>query len=67
MPIGAMGVALCFSAASINTTKTSCIVRNISIKRPWTIDVSLLRVVVAKIGPGERPETTPAAAIAPRI
>ena len=34
MPTGAMNVALVFSAASINTVKTSSAVKNISMKSP---------------------------------
>ena len=34
MPIGAMKVPLCFSAANMKIAKTNSAVRNISIKRP---------------------------------
>ena len=36
MPMGAMYVALCFSAANMKMVKTSCAVRNISMKTPCT-------------------------------
>lgn len=46
MPIGARKVSLDFSTASIRTTKTRIEVRNISMKRPWAIDVPAARVVL---------------------
>lgn len=62
MPIGARKVSLDFSTASIRITKTSCAVRNISMKRPWATDVADDRMVVTfTIGPGNMASTSPAA------
>lgn len=63
-----MKVTLLFSAASMSTVKQSRDVRNISIKRPLTMDVladnEVLTVPMAK---GKRPLTTALAAMPPRI
>jgi hypothetical protein len=67
MPIGAMKVERCFSAASMKMQKMSCAVKNISMNKPRTADVSGLSVVRTESGPGKSAETMPAAAIAPRI
>jgi hypothetical protein len=67
MPTGARKVPLCFSAASIKIVKTSCAVKNISMKTPWALLVLPLSVVVTANGPGKRVSTTPAAAMAPSI
>jgi hypothetical protein len=67
MPIGAMKVERCFSAASMKMQKMSCAVKNISMNKPRTADVSGLSVVRTESGPGKSADTTPAAAIAPRI
>jgi hypothetical protein len=45
MPIGAMKVARCFSAASMKMVKTSSAVKNISMKRPRATFVSADNVV----------------------
>jgi hypothetical protein len=45
MPIGAMKVARCFSAASMKIVKTSSAVKNISMKRPRATFVSADNVV----------------------
>jgi len=65
IPIGAMNVPLCFSAASIKIVNTSCAVRNISMKRPWTTEVPPPSVVRTVKGPGNKPAQTPAAVIPP--
>ena len=65
MPIGAMKVALCFSAANMKMVRRSMKVKNISMNRPRVIDVSRLRVVFTDSGPGNSPDTTAAAAMAP--
>ena len=67
IPIGAIKVPLCFSAASMKIVKTSCAVRNISMKRPRTTEVPADRFVRTRSGPGKRAETTAAAAMPPRI
>lgn len=73
MPTGAMKVALCFSAANMKMVKTSSAVKNISMNRPRTMEVSTREAgvedkpVVTFKGPGKRHETIPAAAIAPSI
>jgi hypothetical protein len=67
MPIGAMKVERCFSAASMKMQKMSCAVKNISMNKPRTVDVSGLSIVRTESGPGKSVDTTPAAAIAPRI
>lgn len=51
MPMGAMNVSFDFSAASIRTTKTSSAVMNISMNRPWAMDVSGARVVLTFVMP----------------
>lgn len=66
MPTGARNVLLCFSAASMKMVKTSMAVKNISMKRPRTTDVSL-SVVRTFIEFGKRAETMPEAAMAPTI
>lgn len=58
---GAMNVALLFSAANINTVKTSSAVKNISMKTPWAMDVPLVRVVVNAGVPGNMHRTRAAA------
>lgn len=63
IPTGARNVALCFSAASMKTVKTSKEVRNISRKTPRAGDIPALNVVLTDKGPGTRAWTTPAAAI----
>jgi hypothetical protein len=50
MPIGAMNVARCFSAASIKMVKTSSIVKNISMKSPRATFVSDANEVVTDKG-----------------
>lgn len=67
IPIGAMKVPLCFSAASIKIVKTNSAVRNISMKRPRVIDVPPAKAVPDVTGPGNRAETRAAAVIPPRI
>jgi hypothetical protein len=67
MPIGARNVPLCFSAASMKIVKTSCAVRNISMKRPRVTDVPGTSVVRTSMGPGNRAETRPADAMPPMI
>lgn len=67
IPMGAMKVARCFSAANMKIVKTSCIVKNISMNRPCTTVVGFARVVATLNPPGWRPYTTPEAAIAPSI
>ena len=67
MPMGARKVPLCFSAASMRMVKTNMAVRNISMNRPLTIEVPPPSVVDTFIALGKRQETTPAAAMAPRI
>lgn len=67
IPIGAINVPLCFSAASMKIVKTNSAVRNISIKRPRTIDVPPPKLVVKVMGPGKRAETIAAAAMPPII
>ena len=67
MPTGARKVPLCFSAASIKMGKTSMAVKNISMNNPRAIEVPPPRVVDTFIALGKRHETTPAAAMAPRI
>lgn len=58
---GAMKVALLFSAANINTVKTSSAVKNISMKTPWAMDVPLVKVVVNAGFPGNMHRTRAAA------
>lgn len=65
IPTGAMNVPLCFSAANIKIVKTSCAVRNISMKRPWTTDVPPPRLVLIVDGPGNSAEQIAAAVIPP--
>lgn len=67
MPMGAMNVPLCFSAANMKIVKTSWAVRNISMKRPCVIDVPPDRLVRTVSGPGKRAEQIAAAVIPPRI
>jgi hypothetical protein len=66
MPIGARNVALCFSAASMKMQKMSSNVKNISMNRPRTTDVFVANLVRTARGPGNRPDTTAAAAIPAR-
>ncbi|KAB8338840.1 hypothetical protein FH972_021784 [Carpinus fangiana] len=65
--MGAMKVALCFSAAIMKMANTSSAVKNISMKRPRTIEVPPPSAVSTAISPGKRAETTPADAMAPVI
>lgn len=58
---GAIKVALLFSAANINTVKTSSAVKNISMKTPWAMDVPCVRVVVNAGVPGNMHRTRAAA------
>jgi hypothetical protein len=67
MPMGARKVALCLTAASMMTLKTSIVVVNISIKTPLTMLVSPFSLTSTAMGPGNRADTTPAAAMAPII
>ena len=67
IPTGAIKVALCFSAASMKMVNTSCMVRNISMKRPWAVFVPADKVVCTAKSPGKRAETTAAEHIAPTI
>ena len=62
---GAINVALLFSAANINTVKTSSAVKNISMKTPWAMDVPLVRVVVKAGSPGNMHRTRAAACTFP--
>lgn len=66
MPTGAMNVPLCFSAASMKIVKTSSAVRNISMNRPWAMEVPPLRLVRTVNGPGKSAEHMAAAVIPPR-
>lgn len=65
MTRGATKVALCFSAASMKMVESSMKVRNISMNKPLTTEVSLLSAVLTVRGPGKSPETTAAAMMAP--
>jgi hypothetical protein len=67
IPTGARKVDLCLTTASIIITKTSCAVRNISMKSPWDVDVPPPRVVATLRGPGKRHDTTAAAQRPPAI
>lgn len=67
IPMGARNVALCFSTANIKMTTKNWIVRNISMKSPWTIEVPAPKETLTSKGPGKRAETTPAAAMPARI
>lgn len=67
IPIGAMKVPLCFSVANIKIVKVSWAVRNISINRPWMIEVPAPNFVCTAEGPGKSTETIAAAAIPPNI
>ena len=58
---GAMKVALLFSAANINTVKTSSDVKNISMKTPWVVDVPWVKVVANAGVPGNIHRTRAAA------
>lgn len=58
---GAMKVALLFSAANINTVKTSSAVKNISMKTPWAMDVPWVKVVANAGVPGNMHRTRAAA------
>lgn len=67
IPTGATAVARCFSIASMKMIKTNSAVRNASMKRPRTTDVSSARPVVAAMpSPGRRPTTRAEAAMLPR-
>lgn len=63
IPTGAKYVDLCFTTANMIMTKTSCAVKNISIKRPCEIEAPPPNRVEKFAGPGNRQLTTPAAAI----
>lgn len=63
MPTGARYVDLCLTTASMMMTRTSCAVRNISMKRPWAMEVPPPRRVLQFSGPGKRALTTPAEAM----
>ncbi len=67
MPMGAMYVALCFSAANMKMVKTNCAVRNISMKTPCTTFVPPPSDVRITRGPGNRTLTMPALDMAPAI
>jgi len=58
---------LCFTTASMVTVRTSCIVANISMKRPRETDVPPPSRTSTLIGPGKVAETAAAAAIPPTI
>jgi len=62
-----MKVVLDFSTASMRMVMTRRAVRNISMKRPWTIDVPWPRVVATLRGPGNIAETRAAATMPPSI
>jgi len=55
IPSGARNVARCFSTASMKMTSMSWIVRNISMKRPWTVEVPAPRDTETRSGPGKSP------------
>jgi hypothetical protein len=66
IPIGAMKVARCFSAASMKMVKIKSAVRNISMNKPRTIDVSTERLVsvcslcmIAKVSKPDRHHKAP--------
>ena len=63
IPIGAMYVALCLTAASMTTVKTNKIVVNISMKQPCAMDVPPPSFRSTVIGPGKVADATPAAAM----
>lgn len=63
-PRGARNVALCLTQPSIMYVKTNIAVRNISMKKPWTMVVSALSLVPTLRGPGYMAMTTAAAAMA---
>jgi hypothetical protein len=65
MPIGAINVPLCFSAANMKMVKTSSAVRNISMKRPCVTEVPPPRFVRTVKGPGNKAEQIAAAVIPP--
>ena len=67
MPMGARNVVLDFSTASMSTVTVSMAVRNISMNRPWAIDVPFESVVTTSIapGPGNMAETRAEATIPP--
>jgi len=67
MPMGAMYVALCFSAANMKMVKTNCAVRNISMKTPCTAFVPPPSDVRITKGPGNKILTMPALDMAPAI
>jgi hypothetical protein len=67
MPRGARKVDLCFSAASMKIQKMSSNVKKTSMNKPWTTEVFLDSVVRTARGPGNKPDTTAAAAMAARI
>ena len=64
MPIGARNVDLCFSAASMKMQKMSWKVKNISINRPRTTEVFRPNLVRTARGPGNKPDTRAAEAMA---
>lgn len=67
IPMGAIKVPLCFSAASMKMVKTSSAERNISMKRPCTTEVPPPRFVRTVRGPGNSAEHIAAAVIPPSI
>lgn len=67
IPTGARNVALCFTTASMIITNTSWAVKNISMNKPWDMDVPPPKVVSTLRLFGNRQDATPAAAMPPRI
>lgn len=67
MPMGARKVARCFSAASMKMAKMSSAVQIASMNTPRVTDTLSANAVRTANGPGSRPDTTAAAAIAPTI
>jgi hypothetical protein len=67
IPMGAMKVPLCFSVANIKIVNTNWALKNISMKRPCTVEVPPANPVLNVTGPGKRAETMAADAMPPRI
>jgi hypothetical protein len=67
IPMGAMNVPLCFSAASMKIVKSSSGERNISMIRPWMTGVLLPRFVRTVRKPGKRAGHVAAAVMSQRI
>lgn len=64
IPTGATKVTLVFSAANMRMVNTSSIVKNISRKSPWAIEVpGASAQLKSTVSPGRRPRTAAAAAI----